>query len=87
VTSREADCPSGLDRDIGLPGTDGGELATIFRARPETEDALIVAITRYGGASDIEKSKLAGFDEHLVKPVDPQALPEVLATTHGSSSA
>jgi CheY-like chemotaxis protein len=60
--------------DIGLPGMDGFELARRLRAHPQTRHALLIAITGYGQATDRVKSAVAGFDHHLVKPVDSEAL-------------
>ena len=56
--------------DIGLPGMDGNALARRLRALPATRDALLVAVTGYGRPQDREASLAAGFDHHLVKPVD-----------------
>ena len=55
--------------DIGLPGMDGFRLAAEMRKRPATADALLIAVTGYGQAHDRQRSKEAGFDHHLVKPV------------------
>ncbi|HZR67823.1 MAG TPA: MASE1 domain-containing protein [Burkholderiales bacterium] len=60
--------------DLGLPGMDGYALARALRARPECAGAFIAAISGYGQPEDKAKSKAAGFDEHLVKPVDPPRL-------------
>jgi CheY-like chemotaxis protein len=62
--------------DIGLPGMDGYELAAHVRRMPHPPHLL--ALTGYGTAHDREKALAAGFDEHLVKPVDPDRLLEVL---------
>ena len=64
--------------DIGLPGMDGYEVARRLRAEQRIESMRLVAITGYGQQSDRERARAAGFDEHLVKPVDPDALNEVL---------
>jgi CheY-like chemotaxis protein len=64
--------------DIGLPGIDGYELARRLREAPETQAAQLVAVTGYGQQKDRERSLAAGFDMHLVKPVDPLQLREVL---------
>ncbi|SAL79483.1 PAS/PAC sensor hybrid histidine kinase [Caballeronia peredens] len=55
--------------DIGLPGMDGYRLAAEMRARAATAHALLIAVTGYGQAHDRQRSKDAGFDHHLVKPV------------------
>jgi CheY-like chemotaxis protein len=65
--------------DIGLPGLDGFEVAQQLRDRPETAGALLVALTGYGQSEDRERSQAAGFDYHLVKPVDPQKLLALIA--------
>jgi len=60
--------------DIGLPEMDGNELAQHLRALPETAHALLIAVTGYGQESDRQRTQAAGFDHHLVKPLDPRAL-------------
>jgi PAS domain S-box-containing protein len=65
--------------DIGMPGMDGYELARRLRARPESESALLVALTGWGQESDREKSLAAGINVHMVKPVDPDELRRLLA--------
>jgi signal transduction histidine kinase len=65
--------------DIGLPGMDGNELARQLRARPENRGATLIAVTGYGQDSDRSRSFAAGFHHHLVKPVDLQALTDLLA--------
>jgi CheY-like chemotaxis protein/two-component sensor histidine kinase len=57
--------------DLGLPDLNGYEIARRLRAMPHGRDILLIAVTGYGQASDRERSKEAGFDYHLVKPVDP----------------
>jgi len=54
--------------DIGLPGMDGYEVAKRIRAAGGS--ARLVALTGYGQPEDIRKARAAGFDAHLVKPVD-----------------
>jgi signal transduction histidine kinase/ActR/RegA family two-component response regulator len=65
--------------DIGLPDIDGYEVAKRLRRAPETAAARLVAITGYGQRSDRLLSFAAGFDEHVVKPVDVGALAAILA--------
>jgi two-component system OmpR family response regulator len=71
--------PQAVLLDIGLPGMDGYEVARRLRERPETREALIIAITGYGQQEDRALTKAAGFDHHLVKPVDPEELGALLA--------
>ncbi len=56
--------------DIGLPGIDGYEVARRLRAQPETKETTLVALTGYGQDEDRRRSQEAGFDHHLVKPVE-----------------
>jgi CheY-like chemotaxis protein len=65
--------------DIGLPEMDGNELARRLRAQPETAQALLVAITGYGQEHDRRNALAAGFDHHMVKPVDTARLGAILA--------
>ncbi|NHZ89813.1 PAS domain-containing protein [Massilia sp. CCM 8733] len=65
--------------DIGLPEMDGNALAARLRGHPHTRGALLVAITGYGQESDRQRSEAAGFDQHMVKPVDTGRLMDVLA--------
>ena len=64
--------------DIGLPGLDGYEVARRLRQMPQTSDALLIALTGYGQQSDQALAREAGFDEHLVKPADPDALTQAI---------
>jgi signal transduction histidine kinase/ActR/RegA family two-component response regulator len=86
------DGPSGLETvtsfapdvillDLGLPGLDGYEVARRVRSLPDGARVLIVAVTGYGEERDRERSAAAGFDAHLVKPVDPEQLLAVLRGT------
>jgi two-component system, sensor histidine kinase len=68
---------SGLDPeivllDIGLPGMDGYEVARLLRSRGSS--ARLIALTGYGQPEDVRRAEEAGFDTHLVKPVDLQRL-------------
>jgi CheY-like chemotaxis protein len=64
--------------DIGLPGLDGYEVARRLRQLPKARRAWLVAVTGYGQPADRQRGREAGFDEHLLKPVDPQALAEMI---------
>jgi signal transduction histidine kinase/ActR/RegA family two-component response regulator len=65
--------------DLGMPKMDGCELARRFRASPVLQNVLLVALTGWGQEEDRRRTKQAGFDHHLVKPVDPGALQSLLA--------
>jgi CheY-like chemotaxis protein len=64
--------------DIGLPGIDGYEVAHRLRADPVGREILLVALTGYGRPEDRQKALEAGFDAHLVKPVDPEDLTSLI---------
>src|SRR5919106_1051588 len=66
--------------DIGLPGMDGYEVAKHVRQTLELKEMWLIAITGYGQESDRQRSRAAGFDEHVVKPVDWRQLEELLAS-------
>jgi PAS domain S-box-containing protein len=66
--------------DIGLPGMSGYDVARRMRALPECRDAMLVAVTGYGQDSDRSQSRDAGFDHHLVKPVQPGTLRDLIAS-------
>jgi signal transduction histidine kinase/ActR/RegA family two-component response regulator len=65
--------------DIGLPVMDGYELAGRLRELPTLARAWLVAVTGYGQESDRRRALAAGFEEHLVKPVDVAALESIVA--------
>jgi CheY-like chemotaxis protein len=67
--------------DIGLPGMDGHEVARRLRGRPELGRPLIVALTGWGQQADVARSRAAGFDDHLVKPANPESILRLLATS------
>jgi signal transduction histidine kinase len=66
--------------DLGLPGIDGYEVARAVRAHPEGKSVTLIAVTGYGHAEDRRRSKQAGFDAHLVKPVSPAALSSLMSS-------
>ncbi|APW62185.1 hybrid sensor histidine kinase/response regulator [Paludisphaera borealis] len=65
--------------DIGLPGMDGYEVASRLRRQEGSRDAVIIAVSGYGQDEDKRRSREAGFDHHLVKPVDHDALLALLS--------
>jgi len=65
--------------DIGLPSFDGYEVARRIRANPATKDIFLVALTGYGLPEDERSAAQAGFDAHLVKPIDLDKLSQLLA--------
>ncbi len=71
--------------DVGLPVMDGYELASRLRQEPALEGIKLVAITGYGQDSDRRRAHAAGFDVHLVKPIDPGQLLHVIRELLGAS--
>lgn len=64
--------------DIGLPGIDGYEIARRVRAREPAPRPFLVALTGWGQPEDRQRAIDAGFDAHLVKPVDPADLTRLI---------
>jgi signal transduction histidine kinase/DNA-binding response OmpR family regulator len=65
--------------DIGLPRMDGYEVARRLRQLPAMRDVMLVALTGYGQPADRQRGREAGFDEHLLKPVDPSVLDALIS--------
>ncbi|HEY1102362.1 MAG TPA: response regulator [Burkholderiaceae bacterium] len=66
--------PDVVVMDIGMPGMNGYEAATLMRQQPGGEDITLIALTGWGSAADRQRASQAGFDHHLVKPVDSATL-------------
>jgi PAS domain S-box-containing protein len=77
--------PDAVLLDIGLPGLDGFEVARRLRADPTTKAMKLVALTGYGSEKDIELGREAGFDSHLVKPVELVEIEQLLASLNQPS--
>ena len=76
---RAAACaPDVVLLDIGLPGLDGYEVARRLRTLPGGDRCLLIALTGYGQQDDRRRAHEAGFDVHLVKPADPDAVVELI---------
>ena len=73
--------------DIGMPGMDGIEVAGRVRRDPANDQITLIALTGWGQESDRRRTLAAGFDYHLIKPADLNALQALLASLdrHGSS--
>jgi signal transduction histidine kinase/ActR/RegA family two-component response regulator len=74
-----ANVPDVMLVDIGLPGMDGYEVARRVRRDPDLKQVVLVALTGYGREEDKQEAMAAGFDYHLVKPVNPDALHGLVA--------
>ena len=70
--------------DIGMPGMSGHEVAQKLRETPAMREVILIAMTGYGRQVDREQSRAAGFDHHLVKPLDFDKLNEVLIASTAS---
>ncbi len=70
--------PSAVFLDIGMPGMDGFEVARALRQIPSGHSVKLIALTGWGQPEDLRRSKDAGFDCHLVKPVDLEAVQALL---------
>ena len=79
--------PDAVLLDIGLPRMNGYEVAERIRSDPENRDILIVAVSGYGQQEHRLRSKQAGFDQHVVKPIDPTALSGLLAALSSQRTA
>jgi len=66
--------------DLGMPGMDGWEVARRLRREPALKDIKLIALTGWGQDSDKKGTEAAGFDHHLIKPVDFDALQTLLAS-------
>jgi CheY-like chemotaxis protein len=64
--------------DLGMPKLSGHDACRAIRAMPHGDQPLIIAVTGWGQARDRERSQAAGFDVHLVKPVDHDTLSRLL---------
>ena len=73
--------------DIGMPGMSGYELAARIRRRPELQPIVLIALTGWGQDDDRRRSREAGFDHHLVKPVAPRTLQSLLGSLRASAEA
>jgi two-component system CheB/CheR fusion protein len=73
--------------DIGLPVMDGYQLAKEIRKIEEMSETMLIALTGYGREVDRQAAMNAGFDAHLVKPLDPAELCALIARTHASQNA
>ena len=64
--------------DIGMPGLSGYEVAQAVRAEPWGREVTLIAVTGWGQADDRTRARTAGFDRHLVKPIDPAEVDRLL---------
>ncbi|HEU5321155.1 MAG TPA: response regulator [Methylomirabilota bacterium] len=81
VEEAEAFRPDAALLDIGMPGLDGYEVARLIRATPWGRTVILIALTGWGQDEDVRRAHAAGFDRHLLKPVDIVPLQEALASS------
>jgi CheY-like chemotaxis protein len=72
--------PDAVLLDIGLPGLNGYDVCRRIRTEPWGKDLMLVALTGWGQDEDRRRSKEAGFDAHMVKPVDAEVLLKLLTS-------
>ena len=73
--------------DIGLPEMDGHEIARRMRADPAIASAVLIALTGWGSEAELRKTRESGFDFHMVKPVDSDALLKLLSQVEPRQAA
>ena len=73
--------PSAFILDVGMPDMTGYEVARRIRQHAWGRSALLVAVTGWGQDDDKERAKAAGFDHHFTKPVNPEAVEQVLVAS------
>ncbi len=78
VAQARAAAPDIVVMDIGMPGMDGYEAARLIRRQPGGDKILLIALTGWGQTNDRKRASEAGFDHHLVKPVDYELLMQCL---------
>src|SRR5262245_38386622 len=78
LDSARAHHPGVMLVDIGLPEIDGYEVARRIRGEPALRDVTLVALTGHGRDEDRQAALTAGFDHHLVKPIDPEKLDRMI---------
>jgi signal transduction histidine kinase len=83
VRAARARVPDVALLDIGMPGLDGHQVARALRADAATQGIHLIAITGWGRDADREAARLAGFDQHLLKPVNPDQMLRQLAAALG----
>jgi signal transduction histidine kinase/DNA-binding response OmpR family regulator len=80
IAAARLDRPDLILLDIGMPDMSGYEVARLLRAEPGLDATTLIALTGYGSDDDRRKSRAAGFDGHLVKPIDFEDLERLLGS-------
>jgi CheY-like chemotaxis protein len=82
LRAAEQEQPDVILLDIGLPGMSGHEVAKRLKEKTAGKPAFLIAVTGLGRGEDRQRSKEAGIDIHLVKPVEPEQLEHLLKKFH-----
>lgn len=80
----EKTAPDVVILDLGMPGMDGLDMCRLIRTLPWGQDARVIAVTAYGDAADRMRTQQAGFDVHLVKPVNAEDLSRAIGSPLGT---
>ena len=72
--------PDAAILDLRMPGMNGYEVAKKIREQPWGKSIVLVALTGWGQAEDRQRSREAGFDHHMIKPMEPEALLKLLTS-------
>ena len=70
----------GVFLDLGMPRLDGIEAARRIRQTPAGHDARLIALTGWGQEADRQRTREAGFDQHVIKPIDAPQLNAILGS-------
>ena len=74
VTKAATFCPHVVFLDLGMPRMDGAEAARRLRTLPDGGQTVLIALTGWGQEQDRQRTRAAGFDHHLLKPIEPDSL-------------
>ena len=77
VTKAAAFCPHVVFLDPGMPRMDGAEAAKRLRTLPDGQQTILIALTGWGQEHDRQRTRAAGFDHHLLKPIEPKSLEQL----------
>lgn len=87
MVAAERFAPDTILLDLGMPGMSGYEVCRAIRSQPWGVPMTLIALMGWGQIEDRECTREAGFDHHLVKPVEPAVLRELLSRTAADSAA
>jgi len=79
VTKAAAFCPHVVFLDLGMPRMDAVEAAKRLRTLPDGGQTSLIALTGWGQKHDLQRTLAAGFDHHLLKPIEPSSLKQLFS--------